>query len=186
MPGRIDAIREELIDAARRVDGDRPARMRAVTDLLWDRLNHGPGDGPERGQDNGPVSWIGFYEIAAEGNQHGAEPGAGMILAAHRDSPACSPIGLHGVCGRSFTEAAPVVVGDVRTLGGGYVACDPRDLSELVVPMFDDEGTPWGVLDADSFEVEAFTTDDAETLRLVAEAAGLSAPVASRRPIVTA
>jgi len=178
VPGRIDAIRDELINAASRAAGDRSARMRGLADLLWRRLNHDDADGP--------ISWIGFYEIAAPGNEHGAEPGRQMILAAHRDKPACSPIGLHGVCGRSFIEAAPVVVSDVRTLGEGYVACDPRDLSEVVIPMLDDDGKPWGVLDGDSFETDAFTTADAETLRLVAEAAGLSAPISSGRPVLSA
>ena len=176
MPGRIDAIRERLIDAASRVEGDRSARTRAVVDLLWQHLNHDDA--------GGPVSWIGFYEIAAEGNEHGAEPGRQMILAAHRDKPACSPIGLHGVCGRAFTEPAAMVVRDVRELGEGYVACDPRDLSEAVVPMFDAGGSPWGVLDADSFEVGAFTPDDAEALRLVCEAAGVSKPGTATRSIV--
>ena len=36
-----------------------------------------------------------------------------------------------------------LIVDDVATLGAGYVACDPRDLSEIVVPCFDDDGRAW-------------------------------------------
>ena len=72
------------------------------------------------------VSWVGFY-LHEGGNE--------LVLGPSRDKPACSPMGLHGVCGRSFTARRPVVVSDVRTLGENYVACDPRDLSEVPGPL---------------------------------------------------
>ena len=63
---------------------------------------------------------------------------------------------MHGACGQAFRSGKPLVVRDVRSLGEGYVACDPRDLSEVVIPVFNADGTPWGVLDADSFDTAAF------------------------------
>ena len=63
---------------------------------------------------------------------------------------------------------------DVANLGAGYIACDPRDKSEVVVPCFDDDGSCWGVLDADSYDVRAFSEDDALALVAVLEDAGLS------------
>ena len=94
-----------------------------------------------------------------------------MILQARRDKPACSPIGLHGACGQSCTTKTTLIITDVANLGEGYVACDPRDLSELVIPLIDETGECWGVYDADSFERGAFDESDArEMLALLVSA----------------
>lgn len=135
-------------------NGDLETRRRAVVDALWTRL---AGAG---------VSWVGFYE-------HQGRPE--LVLGPSRNKPACSPIGLHGACGRAFLERRPLVVADVRALGDAYVACDPRDLSEIVVPIFDRDGACRGVLDLDSFETGAFGADDVHGLRAVLTKAGLAA-----------
>ncbi len=112
------------------------------------------------------VSWIGFYTL---------EPGADeMRLGPRRDKPACSPIGLHGACGQSATGKATLVVMHVQNLGDGYVACDPRDTSELVIPCIDDDGVCWGVLDADSFDEGSFGERDARELASILHEIGLT------------
>ena len=118
------------------------------------------------------VSWLGFYVPDPE-HEHQ------MLLGPRRDKPACSPIGLHGACGRSHLEGETLVVSDVEKLGEGYVACDPKDRSELVIPCLNEDGTSWGVLDLDAFDVGAFTAHDAEILQDALLRAGLSAGVAS-------
>ena len=133
--------------------GDLGARMTGVIDLRWDRLS---GNG---------VSWVGFYTRTPGSEQ--------MTLGARRDKPACSPIGLHGACGRSLLSRKSLVVTDVANLGAGYIACDPRDRSEVVVPLLDREGVCWGVLDVDSWEVNAFDPGDAAGLCRVLRAAGV-------------
>lgn len=148
---------------ARSITGDRQDRMRAAVDALWDAL-HPAG-----------VSWIGFYEIARTGNTQGAEPGQAMVLGPHRDKPACSPIALHGACGKAWREQRTLIVTDVANLGEGYVACDPRDRSELVVPCVDAPGSCWGVLDADSLDLSCFDESDAARLHRVLFEAGLTA-----------
>jgi putative methionine-R-sulfoxide reductase with GAF domain len=137
----------------------RQDRMCAVVDALWARF---AGAG---------YSWVGFYTKA---------PGEEMVLGPRRDKPACSPIGLHGMCGLSWRERRAVVVDDVRRLAGHYVACDPRDMAEVVVPMLEPDGSCWGVLDVDSFEIGAFTVADAIGLAGLVERAGLSAPLGDR------
>ena len=92
---------------------------------------------------------------------------------ARRDKPACSPIGVHGVCGRSFTSLRTLVVADVAALGENYVACDPRDMAELVIPLFENDQC-WGVLDVDSFDVNAFSTRDAAEMTELLLNAGLT------------
>lgn len=101
-----------------------------------------------------PVSWVGFYHLA-DGE---------MMLGPRRDKPACSPIGLHGACGQAALSGRSLIVPDVRELGDHYIACDPRDLSELVVPVRDPAGKVVGVMDLDSHSVGAFGVADQTAL----------------------
>jgi len=135
---------------------DRAATMQLAVDALWDTLG------------NRGVSWIGFY-TKAEGRDE-------MLLQARRDKPACSPIGLHGMCGRCWQERKPIIVRDVATLGANYIACDPKDKSEVVIPLFEPDGTCWGVLDADSYDVDSFQDFDVGGLTRLVERLGLSTP----------
>ncbi len=143
----------ELLARQVSAQGERAERMQAVVEVLW------------RGLKDTGVSWVGFY-LAVGPDE--------LVLGPSRDKPACSPIGLHGVCGQAFTQGQPRVVEDVRTLGPNYVACDPRDKSEVVIPLFDANGTCWGVLDLDSHEVGAFDGQDVAGLQQVLTAAGLT------------
>lgn len=143
--------------------------MTRLVDDLWRAFGE-----PARA---GGYSWVGFYTKSDDREE--------MVLGPRRDKPACSPIGLHGMCGFAWRERRAVVVRDVRRLGEHYVACDPRDASEVVVPMLEADGRCWGVLDVDSFEVGAFTTEDARGLAEAAERAGLTAPLGGRAwPVV--
>ena len=133
--------------------GDRRQRMRAVVDVLWHALH------------TTRVSWVGFYVH---------EGGDELVLAARRPKPACSPIGLHGACGQAFRSRRPLVVRDVRELGDQYVACAPRDQSEVVVPLLNPDGSCWGVLDLDSHDVGSFSQADVDGLLAVLRAADLT------------
>jgi len=77
-----------------------------------------------------------------------------------------------------------MIIGDVVNLGPEYIACDPRDKSELVIPMFCSGGKCWGVLDVDSRERDAFGEADMFELRKILEATGLSWPKAHLDAIV--
>ncbi|MFM9996265.1 MAG: GAF domain-containing protein [Phycisphaerales bacterium] len=143
---------------------DTDVRMQAAVDAFWEFL------APTG------VSWIGFYTKPTGRDE--------MILGPRRDKPACSPLGMHGACGRCWKERRPLVIPDVATLGAGYVACDPRDRSEVVVPLFAGDGSCWGVLDGDSYDVGAFDESDAdglteavELLRLTSTPRGIPMPL---------
>lgn len=146
----------DLVSAAIGPGTDRRRRMQAVADALWRTLGLPTG---------GPISWVGFYLPSADGSE--------LVLGPSRDKPACSPIGLHGVCGQAFLSREPQVIADVRRLGPNYVACDPRDMSEIVLPLVDDDGQCVAVLDLDSHDLGAFSTDDVAPLQRVLRAAGL-------------
>ncbi|MFQ5429722.1 MAG: GAF domain-containing protein [Phycisphaerae bacterium] len=133
---------------------DRARQMESFVETVWPAL-----------RDTG-VSWIGFY-------LH--ESGDALVLGPRRDKPACSPIALHGACGRALTTRRPLVVHDVADLGEEYIACDPRDRSELVIPLFDESGRCWGVLDVDSHAVGAFDDTDVAGFQRLLLKAGLTA-----------
>ena len=133
----------------------RSASMRRFVDAAWPIL-HPTG-----------LSWIGFYTKAPDALD--------MILGPCRNKPACSPIGLHGVCGKGWQTRRSIIVRDVKSLGENYVACDPKDQSELVIPLFH-RGHCYGVLNADSFDQHAFTEHDATQLQQLLLAANLTEP----------
>lgn len=152
------ALGNGLIWAHRRENG-----MGEMVDRLWPALS------------SSGVSWLGFYLWERRDE---------LVLGPRRDKPACSPIGMHGACGRALLERAALVIGDVARLGAGYVACDPRDRSELVIPLIDDTDRCWGVFDADSFDLDSFSKRDALELNELLRAAGLTESESSDLKIV--
>lgn len=135
------------------LEADLDRRMQVVVDVLWEHLH-----------DQG-VSWVGCYLKNPDQDE--------MILGPRRDKPACSQIGMQGVCGRAFLENKPLVVRDVRELGENYIACDPRDRSEVVIPIHDDAARPIGVLDVDSHEIGSFDESDLAGLQKILAVAGM-------------
>jgi putative methionine-R-sulfoxide reductase with GAF domain len=133
-------------------NGSPAERMQSVVDVLWHHLSPAG------------VSWVGFYVWSPDAEQ--------LVLGPCRDKPACSPIGMHGACGQAFRRQQALVVRDVRELGENYVACDPRDQSEVVICIFNEDGTSWGVLDLDSHDLAAFDEQDVAGLQNVLERAG--------------
>lgn len=129
--------------------------MQAAVDLLW------------RAFGNHPISWVGFY-LKSDGADE-------MVLVCREPKPACSPIGLHGMCGRSLLTRHAILVRDVRTLGENYIACDPKDQSEVVIPMIDDTGVCRGVLDVDSYDLAAFDEIDVKGMTEILIELGLTA-----------
>lgn len=138
-------------------NGDREAAMTAFVDAIWPAL-HATG-----------VSWLGFYLKADDDT---------LVLGPRRDKPACSPIGMHGACGRAFLARQVLVVRDVAALGENYIACDPRDRSEIVLPLFDHDGVCWGVFDVDSHDVGSFAERDIHGIHSLLVKAGLTATAA--------
>ena len=123
-------------------------RMNVVVDELWAEFG-----------EHRPVSWVGFYFLGEEE----------MTLGPRRDKPACSPIGLHGACGRAARSEKTLIVRDVKDLGANYIACDPRDRSEIVVPVRGKNGSVLAVLDVDSHAVAAFGKLDRTSLESIVE-----------------
>jgi len=143
----------ETAGSAAKNAGSDEQKMEAVTDILWEEM-----------KDQG-LAWVGFYKITDDKKE--------MLLVCRQPKPACSPIGLHGVCGKAWKERKAQVVADVHALGGDHIVCDPNNLSEVVVPVLEKDGNCLYVLDLDSGELDSFNDEDVKGLELVLKSAGL-------------
>jgi len=143
---RWERVRGELRKVIAR-ESEWETRIEMVVDALWSEFGN-----------HQPVSWVGYYHLGQDE----------MTLGPRRDKPACSPIGPHGACGQAAQTGRSLLVPDVRALGPNYIACDPRDQSELVVPVRDGSGKVIGVLDLDSYSTGAFDGVDQAALEEIA------------------
>ena len=101
--------------------------------------------------------WVGFY--IAKGDE--------LVLGPFQGPLACTRIAFDkGVCGHAFTTRETVVVEDVDQFPG-HIACSSAAKSEIVVPIFNEDGSVFGVLDIDSDRLADFSNADADGLASV-------------------
>lgn len=98
--------------------------------------------------------WVGFY-LTRDGQ---------LVLGPFQGPLACTRIEFdHGVCGHAFTTRETVIVPDVEEFPG-HIACSSASRSEIVLPIFNESGEVFGVLDVDSDRLDDFSQIDAEGL----------------------
>ena len=103
--------------------------------------------------------WVGFY--VKKENQ--------LVLSAFQGSIACTRIDFdRGVCGHCYTTRETVIVPDVDEFPG-HIACSSASKSEIVLPVFDENGEVAMVLDVDSDKLNDFSDVDAAGLRKIVE-----------------
>lgn len=103
--------------------------------------------------------WVGFY-LEREGE---------LRLGPFQGSVACMHIAHgKGVCGTAFERKESIVVDDVEQFPG-HIACSSLSRSEIVVPLFDRQGEPIGVLDIDSERLATFDDCDRRNLEDVCQ-----------------
>lgn len=102
------------------------------------------------------VSWAGFY-LYKEDN---------LYLGPYQGKLACNeiPVGK-GVCGTAALKNETIIVDDTSRFEG-HIACDSSSRSEIVVPITHN-GIIYGVLDLDSMQNSAFSTEDKEHLEKI-------------------
>jgi L-methionine (R)-S-oxide reductase len=102
------------------------------------------------------MDWVGVYLKEKEKNL--------LYLGPYVGEPGCDliPYGK-GVCGTVASAGKTLRVQDVRTLTN-YIACASSTLSEIVLPMNEEDGSLYGVLDIDSDTLGAFTETDEKYL----------------------
>lgn len=119
------------------------ARMATTAALLQAKMPH--------------FFWTGFYMLT-EGE---------LIVGPYQGPLACQVLEKKkGVCWAVIKGKKTIVVPDVHKFPG-HIACDSRSNSEIVVPLFDDQNTPWAVLDVDSRRFHAFSKVDKEWLEKI-------------------
>lgn len=105
--------------------------------------------------------WTGFYRVVQQPEK------SELLLGPFQGPVACMHIGYgRGVCGTAWKEGRTIVVPDVEQFPG-HIACSSLSRSEIVVPLFDAQGTVVAVLDIDSKELNTFDDTDREGLEKI-------------------
>ena len=94
--------------------------------------------------------WTGFYRVCEDQ----------LVLGPFQGPMACTRIAFgKGVCGTAWKQRQTVIVPDVDAFPG-HIACSSASRSEIVVPVFDSQGSVTAVLDIDSSELDTFDETD--------------------------
>ena len=124
---------------------DTVARMATIAAVLHHKMPH--------------FFWTGFY-LLKEGN---------LVVGPYQGPVACQVLeGKKGVCWAGIRAGKTIIVPDVHKFPG-HIACDSRSNSEIVVPLRRNDGTPWGVLDVDSRNLDDFSEIDQEWLEKIVD-----------------
>ena len=98
--------------------------------------------------------WTGFYRVK-DGE---------LVLGPFQGPVACMHIKFgRGVCGTAWKQRETIVVPDVEQFPG-HIACSSLSRSEIVVPLFSNDGEVQAVLDIDSKELATFDDVDRQYL----------------------
>tara|TARA_R110002049_G_scaffold44333_5_gene129997 strand:- start:48496 stop:48954 length:459 start_codon:yes stop_codon:yes gene_type:complete len=99
--------------------------------------------------------WTGFYRVTAP---------ALLKIGPYQGGHGCLVIPFsRGVCGAAARTEQVQLVADVDAFPG-HIACASSTRSELVLPVWNGQGTLLGVFDIDSDQPDAFTQNDADAL----------------------
>ena len=104
--------------------------------------------------------WTGFYVVDPEKREE-------LVVGPYQGTLGCLRIAFgRGVCGTAARSRQTQVVKDVSAFPG-HIACDSHSLSEIVVPVVDEQGHLIAVFDVDSDRPAAFDSLDAEWLERI-------------------
>lgn len=109
---------------------------------------------------NEEFSWVGTYLKTKSSRV--------LTLGPFQGKPACTRIKIGvGVCGKAAKSRKSIIVPDVSKFPG-HIYCDPDTKSEIVIPMIAN-GYVIGVLDIDSYNLDAFNEIDRFYLEKIVE-----------------
>jgi len=141
--GRFRRIQAQLEELLPKTD-DPLARMATICAVLHHKMDH--------------FFWTGFY-LYKKGK---------LVVGPYQGPVACQELeNDKGVCWAAYHGAAPVVVPDVHAFPG-HIACDSRSLSEITLPVFDQDGKIVAIFDVDSDRKESFNKVDEQALVSIA------------------
>ncbi|MEM7662728.1 MAG: GAF domain-containing protein [Pseudomonadota bacterium] len=104
--------------------------------------------------------WTGFYIVDPLKPRE-------LVVGPYQGTLGCLRIPFgKGVCGSVASSGETLIVPNVHEFPG-HIACDSRTNSEIVVPVFDANGSLAAVLDVDSTEPDAFDEIDRSGLEQI-------------------
>lgn len=122
------------------------ARMATVSNILHHAFDH--------------YFWTGFYVVDQE------KPNE-LVIGPYQGTLGCLRIPFgKGVCGAAAETGVTQIVEDVHAFPG-HIACDARSESEIVVPVFNSNGSLVAVFDVDSDQLAQFDETDREFLESI-------------------
>ena len=111
--------------------------------------------------------WTGFYRVTS------AEQ---LTVGPYQGGHGCLRIPFSkGICGRAARTLSTVIIDDVN-LHTDHIACSSSTISEIVVPLLDQQGRLLAVLDVDCDFANAFDTVDQQYLELFCETISMCLP----------
>ena len=97
--------------------------------------------------------WTGFYVVDENREEE-------LVVGPYQGTLGCLRIAYgRGVCGTAAETGETQIVEDVHAIAN-HIACDSRTNSEIVVPVFNADGSLIAVLDVDSTERASFDEED--------------------------
>lgn len=139
---RYERIYHQLEELLQRTD-NRIARMATIVAILHHKLPH--------------YFWTGFYIYTVKD----------LIVGPYQGPLACQVLEREkGVCWSGLLNKKTIIVPDVHKFPS-HITCDSRSNAEIVVPLLDEEGKAWGVLDVDSKRFDAFSSIDQHWLEKI-------------------
>jgi L-methionine (R)-S-oxide reductase len=139
--GRYTRIVVQIESLLSKTD-DPIARMATISAILYHKMDY--------------FFWCGFYRV--NGNK--------LIVGPYQGPAACQVLEGKGVCIASVEKREPIIVPDVEKFPG-HIACDSRSKSEIVIPVYDNDGRIVAVLDVDSKELDSFDETDRKFLEKI-------------------
>ena len=95
--------------------------------------------------------WTGFYRVTSHNCLH---------VGPYQGGHGCLYIPFSkGICGQAASTKSTIIVGNVN-LHSNHIACSSSTLSEIVVPLCDQQNNLLAVLDVDSDLIDAFDEID--------------------------
>lgn len=103
--------------------------------------------------------WTGYYLMQDGKLQVGPYQGSLACINLAKDT---------GVCWSAINKKQTVIINDVMDFPG-HIACDSRSLSEIVIPLYNQENEIVGVMDVDSSSLNSFDDVDAHWLEKITD-----------------
>ena len=139
---RYERILLQLQDLLKKTD-NKISRMATISALLHHKM-------PQ-------FFWTGFYILTEDE----------LIVGPYQGPLACQVLEKRkGVCWEGVLQQKTIIVPDIHKFPG-HIACDSRSNSEIVVPLFNQDGQVWAVLDVDSQKIDAFSEVDRDWLEKI-------------------